>query len=40
MVGCEGRTHGSEVLVFLMVVLERIVECLGSRKSWGVVKGQ
>ena len=38
MVGCEGRTHDSEVLVFLMVVLERVVECLGSKKSWGLLK--
>ena len=32
MVCYEGRTHGSEVLgVFLLAVLERVVESLGSR---------
>ena len=36
---CEGKTCGSEVLVFLLVVLERVVECLGSTKSRGVVRG-
>ena len=35
----EDKTCGSEVLVFLLVVLERVVECLGSRKSRGVVRG-
>ena len=39
VVGCEGRTHDNEVLVFLMVVLKRVVECLGSRKSWGLLEG-
>ena len=27
------RHCGSEVLVFLLAVLEKVVECLGSRKS-------
>ena len=40
MADCEGKTCGNEVLVFLLAVLERVVECLGGRKSRGVVRGQ
>ena len=35
----EGKTRGNEVLVFLLAVLERIVECLGGRKSRGLLEG-
>ena len=39
VVDCEGKTRGNEVLVFLLAVLERVVECLGGRKSRGLLEG-